>query len=97
LLRRWHADKRNLLVLEQGVDAELALKPFMPAAIQVLECSFLSGIKARKVNPLLAVLKPKLVLVCYDLFSRIHPVELLFSKPAIVYLCSTSPRSFLKI
>ncbi|KAM0931196.1 hypothetical protein ACQ4PT_000300 [Festuca glaucescens] len=62
LLRRWHADKLNLLVLEQGVDAELALKPFMPAAIQVLECSFLSGIKAGKINPLLTVLKPKLVL-----------------------------------
>uniref|UniRef100_A0ACD5XD35 Uncharacterized protein n=1 Tax=Avena sativa TaxID=4498 RepID=A0ACD5XD35_AVESA len=42
----------------------------MPAAIQVLECSFLSGIKARKVNPLLAVLKPKLVLFPEDLKSR---------------------------
>jgi hypothetical protein len=31
--------------MQQGVDSELALKPFMPAAIQVLECSFLSGIK----------------------------------------------------
>lgn len=62
LLRRWHADKRNLLVLEQGFDAELALKPFMPVAMQVLECSFLSGIKARKVNPLLRILKPKLIL-----------------------------------
>ncbi|KAM0923030.1 hypothetical protein ACQ4PT_005799 [Festuca glaucescens] len=62
LLRRWHADKRNLLVLEQGVDADLTLKPFMPAAIQVLECSFLSGIKMGKVYPLLSVLKPKLVL-----------------------------------
>ncbi|KAM3334642.1 hypothetical protein ACQJBY_029215 [Aegilops geniculata] len=70
LLRRWHADKRNLLVLEQGVDAELALKPFMPVAIQILECSFLSGIKVRKVNPLLSVLKPKLVLFPEDLKSR---------------------------
>ncbi|KAM3334650.1 hypothetical protein ACQJBY_029220 [Aegilops geniculata] len=70
LLRRWHADKRNLLVLEQGVDAELALKPFMPVAIQILECSFLSGIKMRKVNPLLSVLKPKLVLFPKDLKSR---------------------------
>ncbi|KAM0923026.1 hypothetical protein ACQ4PT_005796 [Festuca glaucescens] len=70
LLRRWHADKRNLLVLEQGVDAELALKPFMPAAIQVLECSFLSGIKAGKINPLLAVLKPKIVLFPEEMKSR---------------------------
>uniref|UniRef100_A0ACD5XAM0 Uncharacterized protein n=1 Tax=Avena sativa TaxID=4498 RepID=A0ACD5XAM0_AVESA len=42
----------------------------MPAAIQVLECSFLSGIKTGKVNPLLAVLKPKLVLFPEDLKSR---------------------------
>ena len=76
LLRRWHADKRCLLVVEvkkcppfaesniyllliavalllncinlclqQGNDAELSLKPFMPLAIQVLECSFLSGVR----------------------------------------------------
>ncbi|KAK1669073.1 hypothetical protein QYE76_057232 [Lolium multiflorum] len=70
LIRRWHTDKRNLLVLEEGVDVELALKPFMPAAIQVLECSFLSGIKAGKINPLLAVLKPKLVLFPEEMKSR---------------------------
>ncbi|VAH67425.1 unnamed protein product [Triticum turgidum subsp. durum] len=70
LLRRWHADKRNLLILEEGVDSELTLKPFMPVAIQVLECSFLSGIKVRKVNPLLSVLKPKLVLFPEELKSR---------------------------
>lgn len=70
LLRRWHADKRNLLILEQGVDTELTLKPFTPAAIQVLECSFLSGIKVRKVNPLLSVLRPKLVLFPEELKSR---------------------------
>ncbi|KAF0913382.1 hypothetical protein E2562_022174 [Oryza meyeriana var. granulata] len=62
LLHRWRADKRCLLVLEQGVDAELTLKPFMPLAIQVLGCSFLSGIKVEKINPLLGLLKPKLVL-----------------------------------
>ncbi|KAJ1286724.1 hypothetical protein BS78_03G374100 [Paspalum vaginatum] len=33
LLRRWCADKRCLLVLEQGNDAELNLKPFMPLAL----------------------------------------------------------------
>lgn len=75
LLRRWHADKRNLLVLEQGVDAELALKPFTPVAIQVLECSFLSGIKLGKVNPLLAVLKPKLVLFPEEMKSQCAPKE----------------------
>ncbi|KAG8096818.1 hypothetical protein GUJ93_ZPchr0013g35371 [Zizania palustris] len=62
LLRRWRADKRCLLVLEQGVDAELTLEPFMPLAIQVLGCSFLSGIKVGKIDSLLGLLKPKLVL-----------------------------------
>ncbi|TVU36110.1 hypothetical protein EJB05_18026, partial [Eragrostis curvula] len=70
LLRRWHADKRCLLVLEQGIDAELSLKPFMPLSIQVLECAFLSGVKVRKIDPLLGVLKPKFVLLPEDLKSR---------------------------
>uniref|UniRef100_A0A0E0NSA5 Beta-Casp domain-containing protein n=1 Tax=Oryza rufipogon TaxID=4529 RepID=A0A0E0NSA5_ORYRU len=47
---------------DQGVDAELTLKPFMPLAIQVLGCSFLSGIKVGKIDPLLGLLKPKLIL-----------------------------------
>lgn len=42
----------------------------MPVAIQILECSFLSGIKVRKVNPLLSVLKPKLVLFPEEMKSR---------------------------
>jgi integrator complex subunit 9 len=33
------------LCLQQGNGAELSLKPFMPLAIQVLECSFLSGVR----------------------------------------------------
>ncbi|KAJ1259900.1 hypothetical protein BS78_10G191400 [Paspalum vaginatum] len=70
LLRRWRADKRCLLVLEQGNDAELNLKPFMPLAAQVLECSFLSGVRVAKIDPLLGVLKPKLVLLPEGLKSR---------------------------
>lgn len=70
LLRRWREDKRCLLVLEQGNDAELSLKPFMPLAIQVLECSFLSGIRATKIDPLLRVLKPKFVLLPEGLKSQ---------------------------
>ncbi|XP_039787588.1 integrator complex subunit 9 homolog [Panicum virgatum] len=70
LLRRWHADKRCLLVLEQGNDAELSLKPFMPLAIRVLECSFLSGVRAAKIDTLLEVLKPKFVMLPEGLKSR---------------------------
>ncbi|CAD6228590.1 unnamed protein product [Miscanthus lutarioriparius] len=70
LLRRWHADKRCLLVVEQGNDAELSLKPFMPLAIQVLECSFLSGVRVGNIDPLLGVLKPKFVMLPESLKSR---------------------------
>lgn len=31
--------------LQEGVDAGLALLPFKPIAMKVLQCSFLSGIK----------------------------------------------------
>lgn len=67
LLHRWHADSRCLLILEQGVDPELALLPFKTPAIMVLQCSFLSGIKLQKIQPLLTLLQPKLVLFPEDL------------------------------
>ncbi|RLN04165.1 hypothetical protein C2845_PM13G19970 [Panicum miliaceum] len=70
LLRRRHADKRCLLVLEQGDDAELTLKPSMPLAIQVLECSFLSRVRAAKIDTLLGALNPKFVMLPEGLKSR---------------------------
>ncbi|PUZ53384.1 hypothetical protein GQ55_5G048200 [Panicum hallii var. hallii] len=75
LLRRWRADRRCLLVLEQGSDAELSLKPFMPMAIRVLECSFLSGVRAAKIDTLLGVLKPKFVMLPEGLKSRYSSKE----------------------
>ncbi|KAK1284517.1 hypothetical protein QJS10_CPB21g00487 [Acorus calamus] len=63
LLQRWHQRENCLLVLEEGVDADLALLPFKPVAMKVLQCSFLSGIKIQKVPPLLQILNPKLVLL----------------------------------
>ncbi|KAG2602772.1 integrator complex subunit 9 homolog isoform X1 [Panicum virgatum] len=75
LLRRWRADKRCLLVLEQGNDAELSLKPFMPLAIRVLECSFLSGVRAAKIDTLLGMLKPKFVMLPEGLKSRYSAKE----------------------
>ncbi|WOL01472.1 integrator complex subunit 9 [Canna indica] len=70
LLHRWHDDPKSLLILEQGVDAEVALLPFRPITIKVLQCSFLSGIMMQKVTPLLEILQPKLVLFPEDV--RIH-------------------------
>ncbi|KAI3830976.1 hypothetical protein MKX03_010274 [Papaver bracteatum] len=66
-LRRWSGDHNSLLVLEQGVDAELALLPFKPVAMKVLQCSFLSGIKMEKVQPLLDMLQPEHILFPEDL------------------------------
>ncbi|PON58150.1 Integrator complex subunit [Trema orientale] len=67
LLHRWCGDQNSLLVLENGIDAELALLPFKPIAMKVLQCSFLSGINLRKVQPLLEILQPKVVLFPEDL------------------------------
>ncbi|XP_077241662.1 integrator complex subunit [Tasmannia lanceolata] len=66
LLQRWCGDHNCLLVLEQGVDVDLALLPFKPMAMKVLQCQLLSGIKIQKVQPLLEMLQPKLVLLPED-------------------------------
>uniref|UniRef100_A0A5B7BS94 Beta-Casp domain-containing protein n=1 Tax=Davidia involucrata TaxID=16924 RepID=A0A5B7BS94_DAVIN len=70
LLRRWCGDQNSLLVMEKGVDADLALLPFKPMAMKVLQCSFLSGIKLQKVQPLMKILQPKFVLFPENL--RLH-------------------------
>ncbi|KAL5543705.1 hypothetical protein UlMin_007489 [Ulmus minor] len=81
LLRRWCGDQNSLLVLENSIDAELALLPFKPMTMKVLQCSFLSGIKLTKVKPLLETLQPKFVLFPKDLkqinfpFSVLHYSE----------------------
>ncbi|KAG9444988.1 hypothetical protein H6P81_016328 [Aristolochia fimbriata] len=84
LLRRWHEDPRSLLVLEGGVDAELALLPFKPVAMKVLQCSFLSGIRVNKIQPLLENLQPKLVLFPKDLESLLAS-ENMNSTPLLYY------------
>ncbi|KAL0910992.1 hypothetical protein M5K25_019091 [Dendrobium thyrsiflorum] len=67
LLSRWHAVSSCLLILEQGIDAEMALSPFKALSMRVLQCSFLSGIQTHKIFPLLSILQPKLVLFPEDL------------------------------
>ncbi|GAB2234473.1 hypothetical protein Drorol1_Dr00003727 [Drosera rotundifolia] len=61
-VRRWRTNKNSLLVLEKGIDAELALLPFKPVTMKVLQCSFLSTLSLSKILPLLESLRPKLVL-----------------------------------
>lgn len=80
LLRRWSGDPHSLLVIEGGVDADLALLPFKPMAMKILQCSFLSGMRLQKVQPLLRYLQPKFVLVPEDLahhfdFSNTHSTK----------------------
>lgn len=71
LLRRWSGDHNSLLVLGNEVDAELAVLPFKPISMKVLQCSFLSGIKLQKVQPLLKILQPKLVLFPEELRTHV--------------------------
>ncbi|KAK1552184.1 hypothetical protein Q3G72_011997 [Acer saccharum] len=71
LLRRWCGDPNSLLVLEDETDADIALLPFKPMSMKVLQCSFLSGIKLQKVKPLLKTLQPKSVLFPEDLRNRV--------------------------
>ncbi|XP_028111729.1 integrator complex subunit 9 isoform X3 [Camellia sinensis] len=80
LLQRWCRDQNSLLVMEKGVDADLALLPFKPMAMKILQCSFLSGMKSQKVQPLLKMLQPKIVLFPEKLrrhfsFSSTSPIS----------------------
>ncbi|XP_072998949.1 uncharacterized protein [Typha latifolia] len=70
LLQCWHADNKCLIVLEQGINPEVALLPYNSVDMKVLQCSFLSGIKIQKIPPLLELLQPKLVLFPEILKSR---------------------------
>ncbi|KAL3374171.1 hypothetical protein AABB24_005901 [Solanum stoloniferum] len=63
LLQRWCADPNSLLIIEERADIKLALLPFEPMSMKVLQCSFISGIKLKKAIPLLKILQPKHVLV----------------------------------
>ncbi|XP_010464384.1 PREDICTED: integrator complex subunit 9-like isoform X2 [Camelina sativa] len=71
LLQRWRGDPKSLLVLEDGISSGLALLPFRPVAMKVLQCSFLSGIRLQKLPTLLSVLQPKIVLVPDAVSQRI--------------------------
>ncbi|XP_050375178.1 uncharacterized protein LOC126792754 [Argentina anserina] len=66
-LRRWCGDQNSLLILEHELDDELALLPFKPLSMKVLQCSFLSGIRLQKVQPLMNILQPKVLLFPKDL------------------------------
>ncbi|KAE9584806.1 putative KH-domain/beta-lactamase-domain protein, archaea [Lupinus albus] len=80
LLRRWCGDPKSLLILEDMLNPELALLPFQPVAMKVLQCVFSSGIGLRKVQPLLQTLQPKTVLFPEDLRLQVNfPSEKSFS------------------
>ncbi|XP_039687390.1 integrator complex subunit 9 isoform X2 [Medicago truncatula] len=67
LLRRWCGDPKSLLILEDMVNPELALLPFKPVEMKVLQCLFPSGIGLQKLQPLLKTLQPKTILFPEDL------------------------------
>ncbi|KAJ0095356.1 hypothetical protein Patl1_17031 [Pistacia atlantica] len=72
LLRRWCGDQNSLLVLEDKVDANIALLPFKPMSMKVLQCSFIPGIKLQKVQLMLEALQPKFVLFPEELRSHFN-------------------------
>ncbi|KAG6494445.1 hypothetical protein ZIOFF_049471 [Zingiber officinale] len=90
LLRRWHADPNSLLILERGIDIELALLPYTPLAMKVLQCSILSGIMMHKVQPLLKILQPKLVLFPEDLRTQLQ-AQVNDSPPSYLYYTENVP------
>ncbi|KAL8542160.1 hypothetical protein ACS0TY_003136 [Phlomoides rotata] len=59
LLGRWSGDQNSLLIMEEGMDASLALSPFAPMAMKVLQCSFISGMQLQKFHHLVEILQPK--------------------------------------
>ncbi|XP_074368940.1 uncharacterized protein LOC141708970 [Apium graveolens] len=63
LLRRCCGDPNSLLIVEDAEYTDLALLPFKPMTIKVLQCSFLSGIKLQKFEPLLNILQPKVLMI----------------------------------
>ncbi|CAI9090048.1 OLC1v1024733C1 [Oldenlandia corymbosa var. corymbosa] len=63
LLQRWCGETDSLLIIEEGVDANLACLPFQPMAMKVLHCSFPSGMKLREAEYFLQFLNPKYVLM----------------------------------
>lgn len=64
-LKRFCGDPNSLLVMEDAVDFDLALLPFKPMAMKILNCSFVSGMKMHKIQPLFDILQPKSVLVSH--------------------------------
>ncbi|XP_057521916.1 uncharacterized protein LOC130801956 isoform X2 [Amaranthus tricolor] len=63
LLHRWRGNENSLLIMEGGLDANLALLPFKPMAMKVLQCSFLSGMRSSKVGPLMEKLQPNYLII----------------------------------
>ncbi|KAL3829784.1 hypothetical protein ACJIZ3_018586 [Penstemon smallii] len=75
LLQRWCKDQNSLLVMEEEVDANLALLPFKPMAMKVLQCSFLSGIQLQQSHLLLKMLQPRYVLFPEVLKRHVTPLD----------------------
>ncbi|CAA2980364.1 Hypothetical predicted protein [Olea europaea subsp. europaea] len=79
LLRRWCRDENSILVMEEGVDSNLALLPFRPMKMKVLQCSFLSGIELQFSQHLLKTLQPRHVLFPEKLRQHVDLPKNLFS------------------
>ncbi|CAN0909990.1 Integrator complex subunit 9 homolog [Linum grandiflorum] len=89
LLRRWSSNENSLLVLEDGIDAEIALLPFKPVEMNVLQCSFLRERKLQETEYLLKVLQPKTLVVSRSVFPDDLKQKLRVSNPSPTVLYFT--------
>ncbi|CAN1173114.1 Integrator complex subunit 9 homolog, partial [Linum perenne] len=102
LLRRWSGNENSLLVLEDGIDACIALLPFKPVEMKVLQCSFLPERRLQQTESLLKALQPKTLVLPDDLKQKLQlsnsssqpsPTLLYFTEGEILSLPSSSEGS----
>ncbi|KAM7264175.1 hypothetical protein ACFE04_001858 [Oxalis oulophora] len=75
LLHRWCQDDKSLLVLENELNPEIALFSLKPMEMKVLQCSFLTGIKACCLFPVTDDHHPLSNLVLFLLFKFVILVD----------------------
>lgn len=86
LLHRWHRNPNCLLVMVEGmIDIDVVLSPFKPMAMQLLQCSFLSGLRFNEIASVMKKLQPKLVLFPEALQKGIHKMAL--KEQSILFYC----------
>lgn len=86
LLHRWRQNPNCLLVMLEGMmDIDVVLSPFKPMAMQLLQCSFLSGLRFNEIASVMTKLQPKLVLFPEALQKGI--LKMALKEQSILFYC----------